>query len=249
MLHIAFSHSVEQLLKQALLMRSTSFTGDVLSYEPQLQIGDLMNDEERLKMWAEIYQMGESQSEIETLIQSAKKVEERFMHSINKYEKIVFWLGETVTDELAFLRLLTLLRKESKKFMVNRIRKPLLLGDLLPGRIDKIFQPTLLTEGDNDRFYRLWEEICKEGNKLRIRVDDFSFQFYDYSYYDAELLRHVPENEPIKKAVIVGEMTGNVRQLPYYFFVWRVNRLVEEGVIFMEGQELGISGKFLRKVE
>ena len=62
MLHVVFSHAVEQVLKQALMMRATSLNGEICLYELELQFGPLKNEGDRHKMWSDVYQLNANES-------------------------------------------------------------------------------------------------------------------------------------------------------------------------------------------
>ncbi len=246
MLHIVFSHAAEQMLKQAFKEKLVPFVGDILTYEPQMQLGDLRDEEKRLRMWAEIYQIRTNQNEIQMVDHSFKQAEAELHQAISTHDQIVFWVGETAADELAFLRLLASLDHWSNTLMINRIRGPLLVGELLPENVDQSFQPLPISVESFVQFCNKWEEVCNRGDTLRVREADFVYRFVEYSYYDAKIMLQVPETEPIKMAVVVGELYGKEPHLPYFFFVWRIQQLAEKGLIDINGEEQGIRQTYVQ---
>ncbi|TWI54490.1 DUF3658 domain-containing protein [Halalkalibacter nanhaiisediminis] len=249
MLHIVFSHTAEQMLKQAFKEKLTPFVGEIVTYEPQLQLGDLINDEERLRKWAEVYQIRTNDTEIKSVGSSFKQTEATLHQAIQGHDRIVFWIGETAADELAFLRLLDSLGQWSQALMLNRIRGPLLVGELIPENVDQSFLPVPLSKDSYDQYCEKWKEVSKQGDKLRIREDDFVYQFVDYSHYDVQMMLHIPETEPVKMAVVIGEMYGAEPHLPYFFFVWRIYQLAKKGMIEIVGEEKGIRQTYVQQIK
>lgn len=245
MLHIVFSHSAEQMLKQAFREKLVPFIGDVLIYEPQLQLGDVTNEEIRLKKWADIYQINTTNTEIQTVIKSFKQAEADVLGAIENHVRIVFWVGETASDELAFLRLIDSFDIGAKVLLLNRIRGSLLVDTLLPGEVDQFFVPVPLSE--LNQFRDKWGEVCGQGDKLIVREADFVYQFVDYSFYDDQLLLLIPTNESVRMAVIVGEMYGKEPHFPYFFFAWRIYQLAEKGLIEIDGERESIRQTYVRR--
>ncbi len=249
MVHIVFSHAIEQLLKQAFMMKSNPFSGDVLSYEPQLELGDPVDTRKRQKRWADVYGYEVDESHIDVLEHAAERRLARVSKSISEYDQVVFWVGETTAEELAFLQLISNLERSDIQLKLNRYRDGLRLGDLLPSRMGKVCRPKLISEGDLTRFQNTWNEICQQGDQLRVREADFCFRFLDYAYFDEQILRLIPENEQIMLAVVVGEMHGYEKEIPYFFFVWRVRKLQEAGLIEWLDHDIGLKHTYIKRKE
>lgn len=243
MLHIVFSYSVEKMVRHVLKEKEGPFAGDVLSYEPQLQLGDLQDDMKRFRKWADVYQVPGSEEEMAMFIKALRQAEQNVIEALRKEKEAVFWVGETAGDELAFLRLTNLLEEEKVTLLLKRMRGRVSVNDL--GDV----QPVILTAEALQQYRQKWREISEKGDRLRIRRGDFAYHFVEDSVYDEQLLALLPDEEPVRLVVVAGELYSKAPHLPYYFFIWRIDCLKKTGIIEVEGEEKGIKTMSIRRLK
>ncbi|MET3505373.1 DUF1835 domain-containing protein [Halalkalibacter oceani] len=243
MLHIVFSYSAEKMVRHALKGKEGPFAGDVLSYEPQLQLGDLQDDRKRFRKWVDVYQVPGSDEEMAMFIKALRQAEQNVIEALRKEKEAIFWVGETAGDELAFLRLTTLLEEEIALLMLKRMRGRLSAKDL------EDVEPVVLTEETLGQYREKWQEISKQGDRLRIRRGNFAYDFVEDSVYDEQLLALLPDEEPVRLVVVAGELYSKAPHLPYYFFIWRIDCLKKTGIIGVEGEEKGIKTMSIKRLK
>jgi hypothetical protein len=248
MLHILFSHAAKATFTQAFQETIIPFSGEVLVFEPYLQLGSLGDETKRMKELSVIFGIKAGEEERGALLKQFQQQVVKIQEAVNRGHEITFWVGEEAADEIAMMYLIDELDSVNQAtcLYLNRVRGTLLVRELPPERLEAHFLPIELSSDAIRQLLLKWNELKKEESDLRIRRTDFIYDHLDYSYYDSKILTLMDGNGGTLVAKLVGEIYGREPHLPFPFFLWRIMVLVEMNIIeWVEKMENAMMSKVM----
>lgn len=255
MIHIVFQHADVEALRKSFDIDET-LQGEVVEIKDDYAVGPLQNIyakegiENRLQWWKDILQGGHYGGIADDgHVDDSKEVAD-LKTKLNADDKEVIWIwaAQNKHDVSGYYWLISQLKDYQGRIFIlylnnlpfinekGSIFYPTSLFQIQPKefvKAKKLARPITLSqfEVDTDE----WTKLSNEDKGIRLLEGGKKLIQKDYDYYDSELLKLIGKdwlrvNKLFQQYYSkVKETTGDA------FLIWRLNKLIEEGKVDMQG--------------
>ncbi len=255
MTHIVFEEANIDALRKSFEF-DTSLRGDIVSIQDDYAVGPLLNIytengiQNRHQWWKDILHGGHySGIADDEHVDDNKDVEELKARLTDNPEEIVWiWAAQNKHDVSGYYWLMSQLKDFRGRIFIlylnnlpfinekGNIFYPTSLFQIQPKefvKAKKLARPITFSEFETDPDE--WGKICREDKGVRLLEGGKKLIQKEYNYYDNELLKFMGKDwQKVSKLFQqyyskVKDTTGDA------YLLWRINQMIEEGKVEMQG--------------
>jgi hypothetical protein len=256
--HIVFGASSYAILRQA--FKINQITEQIVTMEDDLMSGPLGNifldsvQTFRLKWWEQVLNE-EDKTEYIPYLRDSFKNYSGWAKLLNDDDSLLFWVGDSSTEQTGFMCLLANLPKSIpvSVVMVSQAYykrygkfKPRSTGEVSPEKLYSLMEDVkVLSPRVRGRYVTNWNLLLEDNGNLRIRKNR-QVETVPEDYFDQEIIDRAKRisrekfhrrSDGFFYAVrLVGEISGRQKQrIKDWLIEWRIRCLIQRNVFIYQG--------------
>lgn len=255
MIHIVFEHANVEALRKSFELDET-MRGEIAEIKDDYAVGPLQNIfseeaiENRLQWWKDILKGGHYDGIANDGHVDDNKEAAALKAKLNADDKEVVWIwaAQNKHDVSGYYWLISQLKDFQGQVLIlylnnlpfinekGSIFYPSSLFQIQPNefvKAKKLARQITLSEFEVDSDE--WTKLCNEDKGIRLLEGGKKLVQKNYDYYDAELLKFIGKDR-LKVNKLFQQYYGKVKETTGdAFLIWRLNLLIQEGKIEMQG--------------